>query len=128
MARLSHKRGDRKVWRFHATRTDPETKVVTNVDLTGATVWFTVKAAATDADGSAIFQLTVGSGITIDSPATDGKGKLVVDSDKTESLANVRVVGVYDLQIIETAASLTDPETFDDGEYVIEPDVTAAQS
>ena len=63
--------------------TNPETTV--DMDLTSATIKFTVKENRSDADADAVFQKTTGDGITITN-ATEGKFDLKVDPSDTSSL------------------------------------------
>jgi hypothetical protein len=58
-------------YNIHCTIRD---KTEALVDLTGASVWFTVKERRTDADPG-VLQLTVGSGITLANQVTN-KGEL----------------------------------------------------
>jgi hypothetical protein len=54
-------------------------------DLTGWSLWFTGKLAVADADGAAIFQYTIGSGIAVTN-AAGGLATIAIDGDDTAVL------------------------------------------
>jgi hypothetical protein len=58
-------------------------------DLSSYTLWFTVKRRLADADAAAVFQLTLGSGITLTN-AAQGEGYLEVIESETSDLPNYR--------------------------------------
>ena len=58
---------------------------VTGIDITSAAIYFTCKRYKNDADADALFQLTVGSGITTDA-GTNGFFTVVVPEANTEDL------------------------------------------
>lgn len=62
------------------------TKVITPIDITNAIIYFTCKQYKNDPDAHALFQLTVGSGITITS-AVNGNFQVKIPSVDTENLA-----------------------------------------
>ena len=69
-------KGDTVIWNLTLLRvTDAEAnpEITVAFDLTAATIKFTAKYEQSDADADAVFQKTVGSGITI----TDATGGLV---------------------------------------------------
>ena len=66
------------------------------LDLTDVTIWFTIKRSQTDADASALLQLTSSDGIAIDTaPET---GKFVVRFAAADT-ATLRGMWWYDLQV-----------------------------
>lgn len=68
-------------------------------DLTGASVWLTVKEVADTAsnDLAALFQLTVGDGLTVSAPAT-GVVAVEISSTRTDTLTAGRTYK-YDVQV-----------------------------
>ena len=60
--------------------------VLAPIPITGAAIYFTCKRYANDPDVAALFQLTVGSGITI-SDGANGKFTVIIPTADTESLA-----------------------------------------
>ena len=84
-------RGDTK--KIKVTTKDSEGNAF---DLTGATVWFTVKESDRDPDGAAFFRKTNGSGITI----TDASGgKFDIDIDPADTRGERTDAYVCDIQI-----------------------------
>lgn len=79
----------------------------TPYDLTGATVWLTIKDRNdnTDADANAIIQLGVGSGLTVSAPATG-----VVAVELTDAQTGALLVGPkykYDVQVRKGGKTFT---------------------
>ena len=74
---------------------------VTGIDVTGAAIFFTCKQYRDDADAAALFQQTVGHGITI-ATGTNGFFTVIVPEVATEDLA-VGVDYPFDC-VIEPAA------------------------
>jgi len=100
--RLSLVRGDTAVYDF--------TVLIDGVaaDLTGASIFFTVKAKITDPDASKKFQKTLGSGITCASPAT-GVFRLTISPSDTSGL-NPNIIYVWDVQIKLSSGSIVTPD------------------
>jgi len=96
------------------------------VDLTGATIWYTAKEALADADVDAVFQKTVGSGVTIlDQVAYKGKAQLKLEAADTEGLdmgTTGFVVLYFDVQV--KLLDETSPWTVLLGTLKVERDVT----
>jgi hypothetical protein len=96
------------------------------VDLTGVSVWFTVKRAHADSDDDALIQKTVGDGITPadqGEAATEGQAELVLAPADTASLSPTTIY-YYDVQILES----TVVTTVDSGTFTVSADVTRATS
>lgn len=114
-------RGDDRTIKYHATETDTETGVTTDINLTGALIWFTAKNKFADADASAVFQRTIANGGITVTNAIQGRFTVSIVPANTSSLGNTAVVLVYDLQVkISTGAIYT----LDSGTLVVSPDVT----
>lgn len=113
---------------IEAIRGDGETYLLTvteddaPLDLTDAEIWMTAKRHIRDADADAIFQKTVGDGITI----TDDTGGLatveLVPAD-TSSLAARTIRLVYDVQVKLSSGRIVTPLK---GKLTVEPDVTVS--
>jgi len=69
------------------------------VNLSGASLYFTAKYTYQDTDADAIFQLTVGSGITITNAAT-GSISITIPDTATSSLPYAELRLPYDLLVI----------------------------
>lgn len=93
------------------------------VNLTGCSLWFTVKNAVTDTDAAAVFQLTSpASGITIASgPA--GRFQITIAPAYTSGLPYVVIPLVYDLQMKDVSGNVS---TLISGALTVVPDVTRA--
>lgn len=91
-------------------------------DLAGCSIWFTAKYRYTDADASAVFQKTIGSGITVTNP-TQGLITITIDPADTALIAKVKTVLVFDIQIQTSGGSKWSAAS---GNLVITPDVTNA--
>ena len=89
-------------------------------DLSGASLWFTAKTKHTDADEDAIFQKTVGDGITVVS-AAQGLISVAIDPDDTSSLSAVKTQLVWDLQVVDSEGNVY---TAASGYLIVNPDVT----
>jgi hypothetical protein len=92
-------------------------------DLTGATVWLTVKAkndTSSNDDDEALFQLIIGSGITVASPAT---GIIAVEiTDEQTELLTAGGLYKYDVQVRKGGKTFTPIG----GTVVVNRDVTRA--
>ena len=113
---ISATRGDSE--RFLLTLTEDEEPL----DLTGAEVWMTAKRHLRDTDAEAVFQKSVGDGITI----TDDEGGLaqvdLVPGD-TSGLPT-RVMRLhYDVQVKTQGGRVLTPIS---GTLTVSPDVTLA--
>jgi len=116
------KRGNNK--RFNITIQD-ESGVP--IDLTGAKLWFTVKRAVSDADGSALFQLTndVNGGITVVN-AEAGIAVALVQPSHTTSLPSAKTSQLfYDWKLKTASGELTTRET---GTILVTPAITLAST
>lgn len=110
MSDLSMIRGDSKTFLF-----------AFDVDLTGASeVWMTAKSALADSDGAAIFQKTVGAGVTVVDDPT-GTVQIDLDPDDTSSLSGPRDRLYYDVQVLDTDDKIT---TLASGRLIVRADVT----
>jgi len=91
-----------------------------DVDITGSTIWFTVKEDADDTDAAALIQLSSADIAEIDiySP-TIGRARIYVKNAHTQNIAIGR--HIYDVQI-KTAAG--DPYTVVLGAFTVLADVT----
>lgn len=101
----------------------------TPVDLTGYTLWFTAKAAYTDADADAAIQKGNAGGLSGVSLMTGPGGantriKIVLSPADTESLAAKPVTLHYDVQA-ESAGG--DIYTITRGDLLVQPDVTVTK-
>ena len=103
-----------------------ETKIVTGtieqdgaaLDITGASIAFSVKWAYTDAAN--IFQLTVGSGITVNS-APAGTVTITIAASNTSTLPLSTVNLKYDIQLTEAGGNVY---VVARGDLVVEPNVS----
>ena len=91
-------------------------------NLTGATLWCTAKSKHTDADVDAIFQKTLGDGITVVNAAA-GLYTIQIDPADTEALSKVKTVLVYDVQLMDSNSKIY---TIASGNFIIHPDVSNA--
>lgn len=110
--RLKQKRGDQ--WDFTLVVLDGNGDAY---DLTGASVWFTLKAALTDADPGAL-QLTIGNGVTVPNPTS---GEIVVRTLTGQSDIEPATY-FYDVQIQK--GGWQDPKTTQEGQFIVTQDVT----
>lgn len=113
MSRLAMTRGDSAV--FTVTLTDEAGDAL---NLAGLVLTFTAKRRHADADEDAVFQKTVGAGITVTNEA-GGVAEIAVDPEDTAALGTLRYL-VWDLQVEDG----TDVRTPLSGRLVISPDVT----
>jgi len=90
-------------------------------NLTDTTMTMTAKWAYEDADGSAVFQKTVGDGITY-TDATNGVAQIVILPADTSALPAVEggVILKYDIELVDGAAKFTVAR----GDLLVLPDVT----
>ena len=90
--------------------------------LVGCSMWFTAKWAYKDLDAAAVFQKTIGAGITLTNAAL-GLATATLAATDTSGLAAVKVLLVWDIQV-RTAGGLT--FTVASGNLIVTPDVTLA--
>lgn len=90
--------------------------------LVGCSIWFTAKWAYRDLDAAAVFQKTIGSGITVTN-APLGLATATLVAGDTSFLSAVKILLVYDIQV-RTAGGLT--FTVARGNLIVIPDVTLA--
>ncbi len=113
---------------IRATRGDSERYLLTitedaaAVDLTDASIWMTAKRRARDADAAAVFQKTVGDGITITN-AAGGLARVDLVPGDTEDLPARSIQLVYDVQVKLDDGRVLTPIS---GVLTVEPDVTVA--
>ncbi len=115
--RLQLRRGD--LWDLVGSAVDGNSAIY---DLTGASIWFTVKRLTSAADPASPsedgFQLTVGSGITI-TDAPNGAFQIVAGSAVTSLLSGSYR---YDIQIQKSGWA--GPITITEGQLNVSDDVT----
>lgn len=99
MADLDAVRGDTNKYDVTVTRDGAA------LDLTGATLKFTVKRSLDDADADAVFQKAIGTGIVVDDVA-GGLATLTVAPADTSALPAPRSFH-YDLQLTESDGRVT---------------------
>jgi hypothetical protein len=92
------------------------------VDLTGASVWFTAKRHLTDADASAVFQLTVGAGIVLTN-AAGGVATATILPAHTSGLTGESTRLHFDVQVKPAAGTV---HTVARGALVVRADVTVS--
>jgi hypothetical protein len=113
---------------IEAIRGDGETYLLTlteedePLDLTDAEMWMTAKRHIGDADADAIFQKTVGDGITITDDA-GGLATVVLAPGDTSDLAARTIRLVYDIQVKLTSGRIVTPLK---GRLTVNPDVTVS--
>jgi hypothetical protein len=89
-------------------------------DLTSCTLYFTAKRKFTDEDSAAIFQKSIGDGITITS-AAQGLFVVAIASEDTIALEKVKTILVWDLELHDSSSKIY---TIASGNLVVNPDVT----
>ena len=90
--------------------------------LGGCSLWFTAKRKYTDADSAAIFQKSIGSGITVTNP-TQGLFVIEIAPADTTAVEKVKTILVWDLQLRDSSGKTY---TIASGNLIINPDVTNA--
>ena len=115
---LSMMRGDSKTYTFALTDADGDA-----LDLAAASVWFTAKRRLSDADDDAVFNLSVGTGITIGTPASGGEVTVDLPAANTTALPDRRTELRYDLQVKLAGG---EAQTALYGTLAVYPDVTLA--
>jgi hypothetical protein len=112
-------RGDGSVFRFTIT----ESGSVTPVDLTGATLWYSVKKSFTDLDSAAILIKMLGTGIAI-LDAANGIGTITFTDDDFNAMIGAKNREAnyhHDLQIQKSGEQ---PHTCFNGRLTVLPDVS----
>lgn len=117
---LEMSRGDSRKWTFAVTYSD--TGAV--YSLAGASMWFTAKKRITDADVAAVFQKTIGSGITL-TDAANGLGYIELSPADTSALSSGKQNLEFDLQLKSSAGKIY---TVAFGKLTVYPDVTLSTS
>ena len=87
-------------------------------NLTGCSLTFTAKIKYTDT--SAVFQKTIGNGITVTTP-TSGLVTIVISPSDTLSLSNAKQMLVYDLEAVDGSGNVY---TLASGNLIVYPKVT----
>ena len=91
-------------------------------DITGWDLWLTGKTAKTDLDAAAVFQLTIGSGITVVS-AAGGTAPALLANDDTSGLSDDSTVLYVDLQAKDGSGDI---HTLQAGLITVYADITLA--
>lgn len=94
------------------------------INVTGYTFWFTAKYNYEDADSAKVFQKTVGSGITLTTPAS-GIITVKLSPTDTSGLPAHTTRLYYDLKMKDGSSNVY---SILSGELVVEPDVTNTTS
>jgi hypothetical protein len=95
--------GTTVVANFRVTRPNNATPPVqVPVDLTGATIWMTVKVRQTDPDSAAVAQLTIGNGIVVTGSPTDGTFTGMMDDTASANL-EAPIDLYYDVKVKESS-------------------------
>jgi hypothetical protein len=116
MTLLSMTRGDTAV--FDVALTDGAGDPL---DITDATLTFTVKRRLSDPDSAAVVQKTTGNGITHGADPTDGTATITLDPDDTADLSTIGSSLLWDVQVTGAADDVHTPLS---GRLAIAPDVT----
>lgn len=111
---LSMTRGDT----FSFTLTVTQSGAVYN--LTGCSIRMTAKYDPADVDASKVFVRTIGSGITVASPAT-GIAVVALAAASTSSLPAVPVPLFYDIQVTDGSSNIF---TVVSGTLTVLPDIS----
>lgn len=117
MSILQATRGDDEIYELTLKQRDG-----TALNLTGVSIWFTVKRSHEETDVQAIVRKTVGSGITIVNAAI-GRADVRILAADLASLPPRRTTLVWDCQVRDAAGFVS---TVDRGQLVVDPDVTIA--
>jgi hypothetical protein len=113
---IEARRGDGEIYQLTLTDDDEP------LDLTDAEIWMTAKRHIRDTDADAIFQKTVGDGITV-TDDTGGLATVQLEPADTSGLAARTVRLVYDVQVKLASGRIVTPLK---GRLTVEPDVTVS--
>lgn len=92
------------------------------VDLTGLGVRFMLKKSYSDANGAALANLTLGSGLTLVGPAANGVVHVKVPPAATSALENRNQVLLWEIQLEQG----TDRWSVQKGRWYVTPEVVQA--
>lgn len=125
---LEFVRGDTMKFTVTCTRPDAD-DVQQPIDLTGASLWCTVKRDLDDPDEDAFIALespfSVDRGISILNQTTNrGQAQVVGAAEQTADAVR-GVVYEFDVQVVEATSEVSTPVT---GRMIFRPDVTRATS
>jgi len=115
---LEMSRGDSRRWNFAATQNGAV------YSLAGASLWFTAKKRITELDAVAVFQKTLGTGITV-TDAANGLGYIELSPSDTSGLSAAKWNLEFDLQCRDSAGKIY---TLAFGKLTVYPDVTITTS
>lgn len=116
--KLEMYRGDTPSWNMEANQYDD-----TDLDISVGEIYMTAKSSARQADVDAVFQKSVGNGITVsDGPA--GLFTVKLAASDTEGIYAPAYL-VWDIQYINGGGDIY---TLMDGTLLVKPDVTRANS
>lgn len=93
---------------------------VTEEDITGWDLWFTGKLLITSGDVDAVFQKTIGDGITV-TDAANGAYEIAIDAADTDGFAASDTTIQCDLQAKDTLGKV---KTLLTGRITVKPEVT----
>lgn len=113
-------RGDTFTQQFQFKRALSGTTAPVPVGLSGATIWATLKLTVVEPDNTAISQVTIGDGVTVDN-ASSGLFTVTFPPASTATLPDGVTTLELDIQIRESSGRVT---TVLRGELLVEPDVT----
>lgn len=109
-------RGDDKTFNMAFTKnSQPQ-------NITGFSIWVTAKRAASDADATAVFQRTIGSGVTVTN-AVGGLANFTVIQAHTSGFEASRVTLLCDVQLKDTPGNVVTAGHF---LLLVDPDITRA--
>lgn len=91
------------------------------LNITDASIWFTAKRSRSDADADAVFQLTIGAGITVTN-AVGGLATAEVTPGHTDDIT-IWTLLYYDIQIKDSTGKTY---TVEEGTIAVIPDTTQA--
>ena len=117
MTDLHARRGDDEVYEMTIVQADG-----TPLNLTGLSIWFTVKGSYEHTDAEALARLTVGSGISVVDPVA-GRVDVALPRSVTQALPGRPVHLVWDCQVRDASGLI---QTVDGGMLLVIPDVTTA--
>jgi hypothetical protein len=118
MSKITVVRGDTKLIQITALQNGVA------VDLAGCDLWFTVKDSKQRSDSDAVIQKTIGDGISVGSPTTNGQFTVTIDPEDTEDLpfGEKDILSYYwDCQLKNGSDQIF---TFASGTLEVTPDVT----